>query len=77
MCCKTNDGDLKQQSFKVKKRDKATSMLIIQNEIELRITIYSDQWQAYYSIFKGVGYYHKTVNYSNFLLSGAQMIKCI
>jgi len=65
----------------VEKRDKATLLPIIQNEIELRSIIYSDQWRAY-STLKDIGYHHETVNHSKFFVdptTGAQTqtIECI
>jgi hypothetical protein len=67
MCCKNVDGVIERRFFKVEKKDKATLLPKIQNEIELRSIIYSDQWQAY-STLKDIGYHHETVNNSDFLL---------
>jgi len=67
MCCKNVDGVLERRFFKVEKRDKATLIPIIQNEIELGSIIYSDQWQAY-STLNYIGYHRETVNHSEFFV---------
>ena len=81
MCCKNVDGVIERRFFKVEKRDKATLLPIIQNEIELGSIIYSDQWRAY-STLKDIGYHHETVNHFEFFVdptTGAQTqtIECI
>ncbi|CAI6344651.1 unnamed protein product [Macrosiphum euphorbiae] len=67
MCYKNVDGILERRFFKVEKRNKATLLLIVQNEIELGSIIYSDQWRAY-STLKDIGYHHETVNHSEFFV---------
>jgi len=46
MCCKNVDDVIERRFFKVEKRDKATLLPIIQNEIELGSIIYAAQWRA-------------------------------
>jgi hypothetical protein len=47
MCCKNVNVVDVGRFFEVEKIDKATLLPIIQNEVELRSIIYSDQWRAY------------------------------
>lgn len=63
------------------KKDNATLIPIIQNEVELGTTIYSDQWRAHNNL-KDIGYHHKIVNHSELFIgpttgAHAQTIECL
>ena len=50
--------------FDCRKRDAITLATILPREVEIRSTIYSDQWRGYIDVSE-YGYYHDTVNSSN------------
>ncbi|KAF0766503.1 DDE Tnp IS1595 domain-containing protein, partial [Aphis craccivora] len=49
--------------FIIEKRDRHTLLPIIEREVEISTTIYSNQWRAYSSL-NDHGFIHQTVNYS-------------
>jgi len=51
----------------MEKRDKATLLPIVQNEIELRTIIYSNQWQTCNTL-KNISYHHETINHFEFFV---------
>lgn len=62
MCC-NKDGVLERRFFVVERRDRATLLPIILNEIEQGSSVHSDCWRAY-STLADHGYTHHTVNHS-------------
>lgn len=84
ICYRTQHYDIdvvERRFFVVEKRDRATLIPIIQNEIEVGSTIHSDEWTAYSSLGR-LGYLHETVNHQEYFVdphSGAntQLIECL
>jgi len=62
LCC-NKDNKTERRFFIVEKRDRKTLLPIIEREVEIGITILSDQWRAYSSL-KDHGFIHQTVNHT-------------
>ncbi|KAE9539976.1 hypothetical protein AGLY_005228 [Aphis glycines] len=80
LSCKKNDI-LERRLFIVEKRDKATLLPIIKNEVELGSIIHSDEYRAYSSL-NNEGYMHSTVNHQKWFIdpdtnANNQTIECV
>jgi len=60
--CKRDDGVTGRRLFIVEKRDRVTSLPIIQREVEVGSTNHSNEWRPYI-ILNDHGNVHKTVNH--------------
>lgn len=67
LCEKRNVGVIEARYFVVLRRDRETLIPIIQNEVESKSIIHSDEWRAYHSL-NTLGYTHETVNHSEFFI---------